>query len=208
MIHLPPPPQENDPLPAPAPDEALGRFLALRRSTKVAHLVEPGPDPATVDAIIRLGARVPDHGKLSPWRFIVLEGGARAAKGAALAALVAARRPGCDPALLELERTRFERAPVVVIVVSTAAPHPKIPNWEQELSAGAACFGILLAARAFGFGGCWLSEWPAYDADAAAALGLVEGERAAGFLYLGTAREPPTERARPDVATRITRPAA
>lgn len=205
MTHAPAPPGENDPLPLPEASQALVDMLALRRSTKVAHLAAPGPEGAVLDDIIRIGARVPDHGKLAPWRFVVLEHGARGVAGARLAAIVAGREPGADLQRLEMEAARFERAPVVVMVVSTATQHAKIPQWEQELSAGAACFGILLAARGFGFGGCWLSEWPAYDTAAKAALGVSEAEKIAGFVYLGTAVEPPVERPRPPVGPLITR---
>jgi nitroreductase len=104
-----------------------------------------------------------------------------------------------------VEHARFLRAPCVVVVVSRAAPHPKIPEWEQQLSAGAVCFAVLLAAHASGWAGCWLTEWPAYDARARAALGLAEHERIAGFLYLGTAREPAIERARPNLDSLISR---
>lgn len=196
-------PQEGDTLPLSKPDKALLDFLSTRRSIKIAELAEPGPDGQTLEAILHVGARVPDHGKLGPWRFVVLAGDNRAAFGDVVRTHVAQKDPKADAALLEAEATRFMRAPCVVAVVSTAAPHAKIPEWEQILSAGALCYSILLAARAHGFGGVWLSEWVSYDQDICAALGLTNSERLAGYLYLGTANAAPIERARPDVASRI-----
>jgi nitroreductase len=179
-------------------------LLAQRRSSKVMHLAEPAPTSAEIDALIALAARVPDHGKLGPWRFVVFEGDARARAGEALANAIA-NDAGVDQARLDHTRNLLQRAPACVMVVSTAAPHPKIPEWEQQLSSAAACFSLLLGAHALGYGGCWLTEWPAYDARARAALGLVEHERIAGIIYLGTAHEPAIERVRADISTRVSR---
>jgi nitroreductase len=200
---LPAPPQLNDPLPAPVADKVLLDMLALRRSVKVAHLAEPGPDAATLTAILQIGARVPDHGKLGPWRFIILAGDDRHAYGELVADLLRARMPNIDAARLEMEADRFARSPVVVAVVSTAGPHAKIPEWEQVLSVSAVCHNIMLAARGFGFGSVWLSEWCAYDPEALALLGMSETEKLAGFIYMGTASEAPIERPRPNALTRI-----
>jgi len=175
-------------------------LMARRRSTKVVHLQAPGPSGEALDAIIRLAARTPDHGKLGPWRFVVIEGDARTRAGEALAGVV----EGDDDARAKTRET-FLRAPVCVMVVSTAGPHPKIPEWEQILSAGAVCHGLLIAAHAMGYGGCWLTGWPCYNARARAALGLNEAERIAGFIHLGAPTEAPTERSRPDWAGRTTR---
>src|SRR5690606_623306 len=98
-----------------------------------------------------------------------------------------------DEARMDVARRLFLRSPACVLVVSTAAPHAKIPEWEQQLSSGAVCFALLMASHALGYAGCWITEWPAYDARARAALGLAEHERIAGFIHLGTAREAPTE---------------
>jgi nitroreductase len=194
---VPAAPSENAPLDAARPSTETLQLLALRRSTKALLLAEPGPDAAQIDALLTLAARVPDHGKLGPWRFIVFAGEGRARAGEAIAAALGADAP--DPAL---ERARFLRAPLVIGVISTAAPHPKIPEWEQVLSAGAACFSLVLAAHAMGFAGCWLTETPTYDPRARAALGLADHERIAGLVYLGTATAAPTERERPDVRAR------
>lgn len=179
-------------------------LLAQRRSSKVMHLAEPGPSSAEIDALIALAARVPDHGKLGPWRFVVIEGDARARAGVALERVITDDE-GVDNMRRDHVRGIFLRAPLAVMVVSSVVPHPKIPEWEQQLSSAAACFSLLIGAHALGYGGCWLTEWPAYDARARAALGLAEHERIAGFVYLGSPREAPVERVRADVSTRISR---
>lgn len=201
---IPPAPKEGEPCVAARESAETLALMALRRSTKVAHFVEPGPSGEQIDALIRVAARVPDHGKLGPWRFVVMEGAARARAGEAIANVIA-NDGGVDDVRLTAARNHFQRAPAVIMVVSTAAPHGKIPEWEQQLSAGAVCFSLLLAAHALGYAGSWLTEWPAYDARTRAALELAEHERVAGFIYLGTAREQPTERVRADASTRITR---
>lgn len=175
-------------------------WLAGRRSTGVAQLAAPGPSRVELAGILRLAARVPDHGKLAPWRFIVFEGEARHAASRLLEARLRAREPGLPEARYEAERVRLARAPVVVAVVSRADPsHPKIPEWEQVLSAGAVALHLLLVARAMGFAGQWLTDWCAYDRDVLAALGLAASERLAGFIHLGTAVGEVRERARPEV---------
>lgn len=177
-------------------------YLATRRSVPAAFLEPPGPDAATLATLLTIAVRVPDHGKLAPWRFIVFEGAARVAAGEAVAAV--AERQGRQGDAQE-DRDRFTRAPLVVAVVSRAAPHVKIPEWEQVLCAGAVCLNLLHAAAAHGFAAQWLTEWIAYDAQAAAALGVAADERVAGFIHIGTPRVRPTDRDRPDVAALITR---
>jgi nitroreductase len=201
---IPPAPREGEPAEAVRESAETLALLARRRSTKVAHFVEPGPNGDEIDALIRLAARVPDHGKIGPWRFAVMEGDARARAGEAVANAIA-NDEGVDEVRLAAARGLFKRAPAVVMVVSTAAPHPKIPEWEQLLSSGAVCFSMLVAAHALGYSSCWLTEWVAFDARVRAALGLAEHERIAGFIYLGTAREPATERVRADAGARISR---
>jgi nitroreductase len=201
---IPPQPREGEPAEAVRESAETLALMARRRSTKVAHFIEPGPNGAEIDALISLAARVPDHGKIGPWRFVVIEGDARGRAGEALARVIAGD-DGVDEVRLNGARNLFSRAPAVVMVVSTAAPHAKIPEWEQLLSSGAVCFAMLTAAHARGYAACWLTEWPAYDARARAALGLAQHERVAGFIYLGTAREPALERVRADAASRISR---
>ncbi len=196
---IPAAPEENRILPAFRESAEVLTLLALRRSTKVVHLAPPGPDAEQLDALLRIAARVPDHGKLGPWRFVVIAGDGRERAGLALASVAA------DDASAEAARQTFLRAPLCVMVVSTAAPHPKIPEWEQQLSAGAACQNLLLGAYAMGFGACWLTGWACYDARARAALGLQEHERIAGFIHIGAPTEPPSERVRADWRQRVSR---
>jgi nitroreductase len=201
---IPPAPREGEPAESSHESAETLALMARRRSTKVAHFIEPGPTSGEINALIGLAARVPDHGKLGPWRFVVMEGDARDRAGEAIAGVIAGD-PGVDEVRLAAARNHFKRAPAVVMVVSTAAPHPKIPEWEQQLSSGAVCFSMLIAAHALGYAACWLTEWPSYDARTRAALGLAEHERIAGFVYLGAAREAPTERVRADASARVSR---
>ena len=196
---IPPAPAENETCNALLESAETLTLLARRRSTKVIHFAEPGPSGAELDALLRLAARVPDHGKLGPWRFVLIEGEGRARAGEALAGVCA------DAQSAEIARNTFLRAPVCVMVVSTASPHAKIPEWEQQLSAGAVCYALLIAAHAMGYGGCWLTGWPVYDARARAALGLAEHERIAAFIHLGAPTETPTERVRVDWRERVSR---
>jgi nitroreductase len=185
-------------------------LLLRRRSASAKALGAPGPSAEETQLILRAGARVPDHGKLAPWRFLLFEGPARAAFGQVLAAILAAREPEAGETRLQMERTRFLRAPLVIAVVSSPKLDKPIPEWEQRLSAAAVCQNMVIAATALGLGAQWVTEWYAYDIDAAAALGLGPDERIAGFLYIGTPREALSERERPDLAqlVRHWRPAA
>jgi nitroreductase len=172
------------------------QLIAQRRSTPVAALTEPGPGPQDVDILLRLAARVPDHRKLEPWRFLVFEGAAREMLADAFA-----KGAGGDAA-----RPLAMRAPVVIGITSSPVDDPKqTPVWEQELSAGAVCQTLMLAANAMGWAACWITENEAYDAAVATALGLGQRERIAGFIYIGTAKANPVERARPDIAKKVTR---
>jgi nitroreductase len=181
-------------------------LLLTRRSVKAAMLAEPGPTPDQVTTILTAAARVPDHKKLVPWRFIVFEGEARARFGRILLeACSAEEREPPSAARLEIESTRLLRAPTVVAVISRTTPNPGAPEWEQVLSCGAACQNLCLAANAMGFGTCWITEWYAYSAGVRAALGLAGNEKIAGFIYIGTARERQADRDRPDLAQITTR---
>lgn len=178
--------------------------LRTRRSVPAANLSAPGPDSETLTDMLTIAARVPDHGKLAPWRFILFEGDARLAFGAALADLVKRRDREASEEFLQRERDRFASAPLVVGVVSCAGPHPKIPEWEQILSAGAVCLNLVHAAYGHGFAAQWLTEWYAYDPEVLAMLGLEPHEQMAGFVQIGTAESIPTDRARPTLAGLIT----
>jgi nitroreductase len=179
-------------------------LLTTRRSIAPAFLADPGPDDDQLRTILTVASRVPDHGKLAPWRFIVFRGDARRRAGERLAARAAARDPALPEDGLEEERNRLARAPVVIAVVSRAAEHVKIPVWEQQLSAGASAMSLVLAAHALGFAANWLTEWPTYDEEAGRLLGLAEGERFAAFVHIGTPTVPPQDRPRPALADIVT----
>ncbi|ADJ22901.1 putative NAD(P)H nitroreductase ydjA [Hyphomicrobium sp. GJ21] len=180
-------------------------FLAARRSVKPDRLAAPGPTPEQLRQILTVGARVPDHKKLAPWRFIVFEGDARKSVGEVFAkACQAEESQPPSHVRLDMERERFLRAPLVVAVVSSLKPRPGAPEWEQILSAAAVCYNTCLAANALGFGTTWLTEWIAYSKTVREALGLKESERIAGFLYIGQPMEKPEERERPVIENLIT----
>ena len=181
---------------------ALDMMLS-RRSSSPKAMTGPGPDSSQLDLILRAAIRVPDHGKITPWRFILFEGDARAAFGEHLARIFRAANPDAIEELVEAERRRFQRAPVVIGVVSAALPNIKIPEWEQVLSAGAVCMNMLMAAHAQGFTGSWLTEWYAYSEAVNQVLKLAPHERMAGFVYLGHPAVQLEDRPRPDVAAKL-----
>lgn len=189
---LPPPPEMGTPLPVEAVPEVLS-FLARRRSASAMTLAAPGPSETQVAELIRLAARVPDHGKLAPWRFVVLADDAKAAFAASLEALANDRGDG--PAAAKLGK--LKTPPLAIAVIASPKPG-KIPEWEQVLSAGAVCTTLTYAASAMGYGANWITDWYAYDPQANALLGLAADEKVAGFILIGTTREPPLERERPD----------
>jgi nitroreductase len=172
--------------------------LRHRRSTPSRLLAAPGPDAGQLRQLLECAVRVPDHGKLAPWRFIAIAGEAKAALCEFVAARSLQRDPGAAPAVVEKDRLRFSYAPLVLAVVGRLSPGHKVPEQEQLLSGGALCFQLLLAADALGFGAQWLTGWPAYDEAVRERLGLGENERVLGFLHLGTAREAVPERERPE----------
>lgn len=181
-------------------------LLLKRRSAKAALLGEPGPTPAQLETILTAAARVPDHKKLEPWRFIVFEGEARGAFGRVLLkACLAEDKETPSAARLETERTRLLRAPTVVAVVSRVTPNPAAPEWEQVLSCGAACFNLCLAANALGFGTCWITEWYSYSPGVRNALRLQDNERVAGFVYIGQTKERQPDRDRPVLSDIVSR---
>jgi nitroreductase len=180
-------------------------LLRTRRSVAPHLLGGPGPTPDELDLLLTVAARVPDHGRLTPWRFIVLEGEARHRIGDTIAAACRADDPAADEAKLALERARLARAPLVVAIVSRARPHVKIPEWEQTLSAGAVCMTLVIAANALGFATSWITEWYAFDRRVLDALGLAPDESIAGFVHIGRATQPPAERPRPVMADIVSR---
>jgi nitroreductase len=180
-------------------------LLLTRRSAPPQTLSAPGPTPAEVETLLGIASRVPDHGKLAPWRFILFEGSARDRAGEIAARLFALDDPKADEGRLAVERGRFSRAPLVIAVVSRAAPHVKIPEWEQILSAGAACLNLTIAANALGYRSCWVTEWCAYDRRFCEAIGLAAHEKIAGFVHIGRPSAIIEDRARPSLADIVTR---
>lgn len=170
-------------------------LAATRRSGKARDLIAPGPDDAQLRRILQAGARVPDHGKLAPWRFVLVEAGHRAALGDRLAAILADENPAATPADLDAARAFAAQAPCLVVVLSRPV-EGRIPLWEQQLSAGAACMSLLYAAHAEGYVGGWLTGWAAFSPAVHALFGA-PGDRIAGFLFIGTPSRPPEERPRP-----------
>ena len=204
--NLPPEPEFGVPLAPNHPSPETLQLMALRRSTPVAALSEPGPGADDIDAILRLAMRVPDHRKLEPWRVLVIEGDKRALFGEVLAAARNLREPDAAPEKLAAERALPLRAPVILAVISSPVHDPKkTPVWEQQLSAGALCQNILIASQAMGWAGVWITEDAAYDGHVHAALGMHGHEQVAGFIYLGTATNEPVERQRPTISAKATR---
>lgn len=174
----------------------MTRFLTRRRSTTA--LTTPGPSAGQIKDMLSIAARVPDHGKLAPWRFIVFDGDARTRVAPQIRAAYQLEDPQASDAKLDFEAEKFLRAPLIIAVISSIKDG-KAPAWEQHLSAGAACFNLCLAANSLGYGSKWLTEWFAYNAHFTAALGLTDRESIAGFIYIGSVKTDPEERERPDV---------
>jgi nitroreductase len=180
-------------------------LLLSRRSGSAKAMTGPGPDSAELQTILTAAARVPDHGKLFPWRFILFEDNARARFGEVLAECLKVAEPDASEERLDMERKRFLRAPVVIGVISRVREGIPIPAWEQQLSAGAVCQTMLIAATSLGYVANWLTEWPAYNSLVSERLGLQSGERIAGFIYIGKSAQPLEERVRLDLDKIVTR---
>lgn len=189
-------------LPLPVASTELQHRLARRRSASAQNLGLPGPSSEQIDQILHLGARTPDHGKLFPWRFVVLGPNSRAVLAERLTPL-AARQPGPDKARAVL--AKLTAPPLTILVISTPVVGHKVPVWEQQLSAGAVCMNLEHAADAFGFSASWITDWYSYDPDALAMFGVGPGEQVAGFIHIGTAPQSPLERPRPDMAAKVER---
>ena len=172
-------------------------LLARRRSTAATAMSEPGPSPEEIDTLLSIAQRVPDHGKMAPWRFILFQDEERARFGQILAKIWAGENDA-DDARIDMELNRFTRAPLVIAVISNVLEKHSIPEWEQIMSAGAACQNLLIGAQAMGYASQWLTEWYAYHPYAKDALGLRSGERVAGFIYIGSTDDQPVERVRPE----------
>ncbi|RZJ26755.1 MAG: nitroreductase [Brevundimonas sp.] len=183
-------------LPLPTASAEFANRLARRRSAPAQSLTGPGPSREQVEQILLLGARTPDHGKLFPWRFVVLGPQSRADLAEKLLPL-ADRQPAADKARKVL--SKLTAPPLTVLVISSPVDSQKVPVWEQQLSAGAVCMNLEHAANALGFSASWITDWYSYDAEATDLLGVREGEMVAGFIHIGALAEAPLERPRPDV---------
>ncbi|MGE3298362.1 MAG: nitroreductase [Porticoccaceae bacterium] len=175
-------------------------FLLRRQSIPSRLLAAPGPDAAQCRALLAAALRVPDHGRLAPFRLLTLTGPARLALGSMSAELALKREPDRDPALVGKDRERFAAAPLIVVVVACISAGHKVPEQEQLLSAGCVAYNLLLGAQALGFGAQWLTSWVAYDRAVADWLGLGADERVIAFVHIGSASVPGVDRPRPDPA--------
>jgi len=174
-------------------------FLSTRRSAPIDLLTEPAPSDSEIETMIRIASRVPDHGRLAPWRFILYRGDVRREIGDKLAELAVKLEGPLPDMRLEKERTRFSRAPLVIGVVAIVRDNPKIPQWEMFLSGGAAAMNLVLAANALGYGTNWISNWYSESDEGRALLGIGRNERVVGFVHIGTFAGEAPERPRPDV---------
>ncbi|MCW5722871.1 MAG: nitroreductase [Devosia sp.] len=179
---------------------ALRDYLLTRRSVGQAFLAEPAPSGEELETLLTIATRVPDHGKLAPWRLVLYSGEARVAAGEALAALAQKKRPDIDAASLEAERRQFLPAPLVVGILSAPRAHPKVPEFEQLISAGNVAFNLVHGAYALGYAAQWVTRWYAFDADAAALLGARPDEKFVGFVHIGTPTAVIEDRPRPDLS--------
>jgi nitroreductase len=185
------------------PDHSAIAFLETRQSIPVSQIGEPGPDDTTLFKILNLAVRVPDHGRLEPWRFILYRGAARDLAGKHIAERLNERDGPLPAEVYDRELKRLSRAPLVIGVVSSPKPHERIPEWEQFLSAGAVAANINFAAKAYGFVSNWVTGWYADDREAMQLLGVGPHERFAGFVHVGTFDQPFPERPRPEVENLI-----
>jgi len=176
-------------------------FLLTRTSAPIQDLQGPGPSEEEIQTMLRVASRVPDHGRLVPWRFILYRGDARVQVGEKLAALAEQREGPLNDGRRTQELTRFSRAPLVIGVVSSPKEHPKIPQWEMFLSGGAAAMNLVIAAGALGYGANWISNWYSDVEEGRAILGLAPHERVIGFIHIGSYSGTPFERPRPEIET-------
>jgi len=192
------------PFPLPSENEAVKTFLKNRRSNSAKAMTGPGPNPDELNEMLKIAARVPDHRKLAPWRFILFQGDARAKFGKTLGRVFKQDNPDMPDDRVQFEADRFLRAPLVVGIVSSPKDCTRgTPEWEQRLSSGIVCYNLCLAAQTMGFGANWLTEWYAYHGDVLSELGLTAGEKISGFVYIGQAASQSLPRPRPEIAKLI-----
>ncbi|PHR59260.1 MAG: nitroreductase [Robiginitomaculum sp.] len=205
MVEFPEPPELAKRLAACTPSTTVLEFLNVRRSVPLALLGSPGPDAEQLDTILRLAARVPDHRRVVPWRFIVFEGDARTQAAEAIKKRYCELNPDASLEELDIQSRKFTCSPSVIALVSSPDEAHKTSVWEQQLTVGAVGQNLLLAANAAGFSATWLTYWYAFDPIICQTFGLSAAERIAGFFHLGTACEDPLERPRPDMGAIVSR---
>ncbi|MFC3726037.1 nitroreductase family protein [Neoaquamicrobium sediminum] len=176
-------------------------FMLTRKSAPIPELNEPAPSDEEIRTMLTIASRVPDHGRLAPWRFILYRGAARDRIGEMLAARAEEREGPLTDGRRQQELARFSRAPLVIGVVSVPRENPKIPQWEMFLSGGAAAMNLVIAANALGYGTNWITNWYSDDEEGRRILGLAPQERVVGFVHIGTFSGDAPERPRPDVDT-------
>ena len=185
---------------------AVIQFMKTRRSVPAKTMGGPGPNPEEIVEMAEVAMRVPDHGKIAPWRFVEYSTSAKERLDRLILARALEKQPDLDGEMKAVEVGRMARSPTVIGLISAPVDHPKVPVWEQELSCGAVGMNWLIAANAFGYDAQWITEWIAIDDVLAPHLGVREGERLAGFIHIGTRTMPKTERERPafgDVFSRM-----
>lgn len=185
-------------------DIKLIDYLKVRRSTPVAQITGPGPSRSELEDILKLAVRVPDHGKLAPWRFVVIAGEERERLGDICLRVALSNNPQMTEDQQAIERNRFLRSPVVVAVVSSVQEHFKVPEWEQLMTAGAVCLNLIMSVNAHGYVANWLTEWVAFDQQITSEIGLSDKERIVGYVHIGSTSFPATERPRPELSDVVT----
>ncbi|WP_417455779.1 nitroreductase [Kordiimonas sp.] len=190
-------------MPFNTPNAATYDLLMNRRSVKARDMVGPGPDRADIEKILAAALRVPDHGKLFPWRYLVLEGAAREKLGDVIAKALIEENETSEK-VAEKMKGYATQGPVLVVAISSVREESTIPVWEQELSAGAACQNMITAATALGYASCWLTGWASYSPTVKAGLGLKANENIAGFIFFGNQADEPSERPRPEFDNHVT----
>ena len=177
---------------------SIPTFLATRRSGKPRDMVAPGPSDNQMKAILGAAQRVPDHGKLAPWRFIVVAADQRDALSDLLTSAYRTEKPEAGRLELDAMVQFAHQAPALIVILSTPVANSKIPLWEQQLTVGAACMQLLNAVHAQGFVGGWLTGWPCYNADVKAGFGGRDKDALAGFIFIGSPTRELEERPRPE----------
>lgn len=175
-------------------------FLKTRRSVPSKMMSGPAPTKSEIEEMLLIASRVPDHGKLAPWRFVLYSDAAKKRMNNSVHSRAMDLNASLNEDLQEVERTRFPLSQAIIGIFSTPKKHPKVPVWEQELSAGAAAMNFLMAANACGYDAQWFTGWYAFDDELTAGFGLQSGERIAGFIHIGTRDLPKSERPRPTIA--------